>query len=81
MDRMLVIVFDSEIRASEAMRALTALDDEQAITVYAAERVTKDGDGVVTVGDPTAGAPHDIVLAAPTRRLIDLLRRPTTCSG
>ena len=81
MDRMLVVVFDSETRVSEALGLLAALDDERAITVYAAGRVTKDGDGVVAVADFPASGSHDTVLAVPTRHLIDLLGRPATFSG
>jgi uncharacterized membrane protein len=78
MDRMLVVVFDSETRAAEAMRLLAALDDEQAITIYAAARVTMDPEGSVTVADSAAGCPRDALLAVPIQRLIDLLRRPAT---
>ena len=36
MERMLVAVFDSEIRAHEGSRALQGLDEDSIIAVYAA---------------------------------------------
>ena len=45
MDRILVVVFDSESKAHEAARALHGLEEESVIAVHAEGIVTKDADG------------------------------------
>ena len=49
MDRMLVVVFENEIKAYEGSRALKALDSEGSISVYAEAVIKKNDDGTVTV--------------------------------
>jgi uncharacterized membrane protein len=49
MDRMLVIVFDTEAKAIEARNVLLQLDDEGSISVYDHVIVSKNADGRVTV--------------------------------
>jgi uncharacterized membrane protein len=55
MDRMLVIVFDSESKAYEGQKALFELDGEGSISVYASTVLKKNADGTATIkqgGDP-----------------------------
>ena len=49
MDRMLVVVFDNEVKAYEGQRALVQLDGEGSISVYASVVLTKHADGTATV--------------------------------
>jgi uncharacterized membrane protein len=57
MDRMLVVVFDSEKEAYEGKKALLQLEDEGSIAVYAYAVVAKNADGIRTVkqGDDPGG--------------------------
>ena len=45
MDRMLVVVFDTESKAYEGKEALLALDDDGRISVYACVVISKNADG------------------------------------
>ena len=47
MERMLVVVFDSETKAFEATRALQALDEAGFIAVYADGVITRSLDGAI----------------------------------
>ena len=49
MDRMLVVVFDSESKAYEGKRALSKLDSDGSIGLYSYAVVTKNADGTATV--------------------------------
>src|SRR6266542_2935702 len=49
MERMLVVVFDSEGKADEASEMLKRLHEENIITLYAEAVVRKDPDGLTTV--------------------------------
>lgn len=49
MDRMLVVVFDMESKAYEAMQALLQLENEGTIVVYAHSVIAKNADGTITV--------------------------------
>ena len=49
MDRMLVIVFDTEDKAYAGRRALVQLDGEGSIAVYADAVIVKNADGSITV--------------------------------
>jgi len=55
MDRMLVVVFDSESKAYEGKKALLQLDGEGSISAYGYAVVAKNSDGTTTVkqGDDT----------------------------
>ncbi|WP_051978654.1 DUF1269 domain-containing protein [Edaphobacter aggregans] len=55
MDRMLVVVFDSETKAYEGKKALLQLDAEGSIGVYGYAIVAKDADGTASLkqGDDT----------------------------
>ena len=45
MDRMLVVVFDTESKAYEGKRALLDLDSDGSIVIYASAVVAKNADG------------------------------------
>jgi uncharacterized membrane protein len=49
MDKMLVVVFDSEIKAYEGSRALQELQNEGSINLYAKAVIARDASGKVTV--------------------------------
>jgi uncharacterized membrane protein len=49
MDRMLVVVFENELKAYDGSRALKALDSEGSISVYAEAVIKKNDEGTVTV--------------------------------
>jgi len=49
MDRMLVVVFNSETKAYEGKRALMQLDSEGSISVYGYAVVAKNADGTATI--------------------------------
>lgn len=49
MDRMLVVTFDSEVKAYEGLKALQELQNEGSLTVYATAVVLRDAAGNVTV--------------------------------
>jgi uncharacterized membrane protein len=49
MERMLVVIFDSQDKAYEASRVLRALEDESVIAVQADTIVTRDRDGATVV--------------------------------
>jgi uncharacterized membrane protein len=49
MEKMLVIVFDTEKKAYEGLRALNQLDSEGSITIHAEAVIDKNNDGAVTV--------------------------------
>ena len=49
MDRMLVVVFDSESKAYEGKRALSQLDSDGSIGLWAYAVVAKNADGTATV--------------------------------
>src|ERR1700757_4058583 len=49
MDRMLVVVFDSESKAYEGKKALLQLDKEGSISVYGYAVVAKNSDGTASI--------------------------------
>ena len=49
MDRMLVVVFENELKAYDGSRALKALDAEGSISVHAEALVKKNDDGTITI--------------------------------
>ena len=49
MDRMLVVVFDNEVKAYEGKKALEQLDNEGSISVYAYAVLAKHADGTATI--------------------------------
>ena len=49
MEKMIVVVFDSEPKAYEGSRALAQLDDEGSIAIHAESVIKKNDDGTVAV--------------------------------
>jgi uncharacterized membrane protein len=76
MEKMLVVVVDSESKAYEASRALTKLDVEGSISIYALAVIAKTADGKISVKE--AGDEFPIGLAEGTAigALIGLLGGP-----
>jgi uncharacterized membrane protein len=72
MNRMLVVVFDTESKAYEGKKALYQLDDEGGIVVYAYAVVAKNADGTTTVKQSDDPGPLGTSLGA----LIGLLGGP-----
>ena len=50
MERMLLVVFDTENKPCEGKKALFQLETEGSISVYASAVVTKNADGTATEG-------------------------------
>jgi uncharacterized membrane protein len=73
MDRMLVVVFNTEAKALEGKKALLQLENEGSIVVYAHAAVAKNGDGTVTVRQSDDPGPLGMVLGTSVGTLIGLL--------
>jgi len=54
MEKMLVAVFEDEVKAYEGARKLSQLDNEGSITVHAESVIKKNTDGTVSVLQPSA---------------------------
>ena len=76
-DRMLVVVFDTEEKAYEGAKALFQLENEGSITVYASAVVTKNADGTATVRQSDVEPPLGTIFGTPLGSLIGLLGGPT----
>jgi uncharacterized membrane protein len=76
MDRMLVVVFDTESKAYEGKTALYQLDDEGSISVYAYAVVAKNADGTTTVRQSDDPGPLGTLLGTSLGSLIGLLGGP-----
>jgi len=76
MDRMLVVVFDTEKKAYEGKQALLQLDGEGSIVVYAYAVVAKDADGTVTVRQSDDPGPLGTLVGTSLGSLIGLLGGP-----
>jgi len=77
MDRMLVVVFDTEAKAYEGKKALMQLDAEGSITVYAYTVLAKRADGTATLKQEDDVGPIGTVLGLTFGSLIGLLGGPT----
>src|SRR5581483_12313574 len=73
MNKVLVAVFDSEIRAREAQRALEALADADAIRLNASAIVTKGATGAITVSRAEEPGPESALGATAVGVLIGVL--------
>jgi len=73
MDRMLVVVFDTESKASEGRKALLQLEDEGNIVVYAHAVVAKNADGTITVKQGNQPGPLGFLVGTTLGSLIGLL--------
>jgi len=76
MDRMLVVVFDSESKAYEGQRALQQLDGEGSISVYADAVITKNADGTATIKQAGDSGPLGTLVGTSFGSLIGLLGGP-----
>ena len=73
MDRMLVVVFDTESKVSEGKKALLQLEDEGHIVVYAHAVVAKNADGTITVKQSNQPGPLGFLVGTTLGSLIGLL--------
>ena len=76
MNRMLVVVFDSEGKAYEGKKALWSLDAEGSISVYASSVVARNPDGSTEVKQEDPGLLGTLV-GTPLGALIGLIGGPT----
>jgi len=76
MDRMLVVVFDTEPKAYEGKATLYRLDDEGSISVYADAVINKNADGSATVKQSNDQGPLGTLLGTSLGSLIGLLGGP-----
>ena len=76
MDRMLVVVFDNEVKAYEGKKALLLLDDEGSISVYAYAVLVKHADGSATVKQGDDSGPLGTLVGTSLGSLIGLLGGP-----
>jgi len=76
MDRMLVVVFDSEKKAYDGKKALQGLDSEGSISAYAWAVIAKQANGTVTVKQEDDPGPIGTLLATTLGGVIGLLGGP-----
>ncbi len=76
MDRMLVVVFDTENKAYEGEKALLQLDREGSLTVFAHAVLAKKADGTTVVLQGTDSGPIGTLLGTTWGALIGLLGGP-----
>lgn len=76
MHRVLVVVFDDEIKAHEGENVLQRLDREGSITVYDHAILAKNADGTVNLLPKQDLGPLDTLLSTPLASLIALLGGP-----
>ena len=77
MDRMLVVVFNTEAKAYEGKRALLTMENEGSISVYASAVIAKNADGTATVRTTDEEVPLGTIVGTPLGSLIGLLGGPT----
>ena len=76
MDRMLVVVFDSEAKAYEGKKALLQLDGEGSISVYGYAVVAKNADGTATIKQGDDSGPLGTLAGTSLGSLIGALFGP-----
>ena len=76
MEKMLVVVFDTETKAYEGLRALNQLDSEGSITIHAEAVIGKNNDGAVAVKQGDGDFPVRTVSGTAIGSLIGLLGGP-----
>ena len=76
MDRMLVVVFDSESKAYEGQKALLQLDGEGSISVYGYAVVAKNTDGTTAVKQSDDYGPLGTLAGTAVGSLIGLIGGP-----
>jgi uncharacterized membrane protein len=76
MDRMLVVVFDTETKAYEGKRALFQLENEGSIVVYDYAVIAKNANGTSTIRQDDDTAPFGGLIGTSLGSLIGLLGGP-----
>jgi uncharacterized membrane protein len=76
MDKMVVVVFDTEPKAYEGLRAFADLHREGSLTVYSDAVIAKDASGSVAVRQSASIGPVGTLLGGATGTLIGLLGGP-----
>ncbi len=76
MDRMFVVVFDSEDKAYEGKKALLQLDSEGSISVYGYAVVAKNADGTATIKQGDDSGPLGTLAGTSLGSLIGVLFGP-----
>ena len=76
MDRMLVVVFDNETKATKEKKALLQLDAEGSISVYAYAVLAKHADGSTTIKQGDDPGPLGTLVGTSLGSLIGLLGGP-----
>ena len=76
MDKMIVTIFNDEASAYQGVKALTELDVEGSLTLYASAVITKDAKGAVSIKQSADDGPLGTVLGMATGTLIGLLGGP-----
>ncbi len=76
MDKMVVVVFDTEAKAYEGVRALSELHREGSLTVSSDAVIAKDPSGAVALRRSASIGPVETVLGGVTGTLIGLLGGP-----
>jgi len=76
MDRMLVVVFDNELKALEGKKALLNLDNEGSISVYAYAVVAKNADGTASIKQGDDSGPLGTLAETSVGALIGALFGP-----
>jgi len=76
MDRMLVVAFDTENKAYEGRKALSQLEDDGSIIVYADAVIGKNPDGTVTIKEDNGRGPVGALAGFTLGALIGVLGGP-----
>lgn len=76
MDRMLVVVFDTEAKAYEGKRMLLLLENEGSIVVYAYSVIAKNAQGTVTISQSDDPGPLGTLAGTSLGSVIGLLGGP-----
>jgi uncharacterized membrane protein len=76
MDRMLVVVFDNEVKAYEGKNALLQLENEGSIAVFAYAVIAKNADNTATVKQGDDSGPFGTLVGTSLGSLIGLLGGP-----
>jgi uncharacterized membrane protein len=76
MDKMIVVVFDSEVKAYEGSKALQALQEEGSINLYAKAVIARDASGKVAVKQEGDMGPVGTAVGMLTGGLIGLIGGP-----
>jgi uncharacterized membrane protein len=76
MDRMLVVIFDTEAKAYEGKKAIGQLESEGSIVVYAYAVIGRNADGTTTVKQSDEPGPLGTLLGTSVGALIGLLGGP-----